>query len=326
MTSPEPLTTALAGTAGPSAPEQVQTSSAAAASPDSTAPRESFRALAGRVAGSAALDPEHGLPAETAHVFGLPLAVVTADQALVAIANKVASGQPGYFITANLHYARLTAEHADLSALNAGADFILADGMPLVWYSRFLSTPLPERVAGSDMIYRMAAQAAELGHRVFFLGGAPGIALEAANKLHELYPGLQIAGVETPPFRPLTEAENSELVQRIRDADTQILLVALGQPKGERWLAHNLQELGVPVCVQLGASFDFVAGRIQRAPKFYQGTGLEWAYRLCKEPRRMGPRYGGDAWFLLKSVCGDLWRRIRGKHRAPGNKLPTPSA
>ncbi|MDA7979641.1 MAG: WecB/TagA/CpsF family glycosyltransferase [Pirellulales bacterium] len=278
--------------------------------------RTTFQDLARKVSRNAALDPQSGLPAETVDIFGLALAVVNAEETLVAIANKIHSGEPGYFITANLHYARLTAEHDDLPSLNAGADFVVADGMPLVWYSRWTGTPLPERVTGSDMIYRIASQAAELGHRIFFLGGAPGVALDAANRLHELNPNLKIAGVETPPFRPLTEDENSQLIERIRTAGTDILFVALGQPKGERWLADNLQQLGVPVCVQLGASFDFVAGRVKRAPKFYQRTGLEWAYRLCTEPRRMLPRYTGDAWFLAKSISVDIWSRIFGRRVA----------
>ena len=274
--------------------------------------RESFADRKAKVTRAAALSTETGMPVETVNVFGLPLAVVTGDETLVAIANKIASGEPGYFITANLHYARLTSLHEDLPSLNSAADFVVADGMPLVWYSHWCGTPLPERVTGSDMIYRISEQAAELGHQIFFLGGAPGVADEAASKLCELNPNLQIAGVETPPFRPLSEEENTQLIGRIRDANTDILFVALGQPKGERWIADNLQELAIPVCVQLGASFDFVAGRIKRAPKFYQRTGLEWAYRLFKEPKRMFPRYGGDAWFLLKCMASDVWGKIFG--------------
>jgi N-acetylglucosaminyldiphosphoundecaprenol N-acetyl-beta-D-mannosaminyltransferase len=244
-------------------------------------------------------------------IWGLPLLPVTYEEALREVDRLIGSGQPNYFITANLHYAMLSHGDARLAEVNRRAAFLLADGMPMVWYSRLLRRRLPQRVAGSDLIYGLCRLARDRGYRVFFLGGAPGVADQAASRLVERYPGLQIAGIEVPPFRPVTPEENHRLVERIRRAAPHILLVALGQPKGELWLAENSASLGVPACVQLGASFDFVAGAVRRAPALLQRTGLEWCYRLLQEPRRMAPRYARNALFLLRAVTRDVARLLQ---------------
>src|SRR5947207_9125629 len=151
-------------------------------------------------------------------LWRLPLLPVTFEQALDEVDRLIAVGEPGYFITANLNYAMVTDRDPRLAEVNQDAAFLLADGMPLVWYSRWVGRPLPERVAGSDLIYALSQRAAERGHRVFFLGGAPGVAEDAANRLCRLSPGLTIAGVEVPPFRPMTPEEHTRLIERIRAA------------------------------------------------------------------------------------------------------------
>lgn len=244
-------------------------------------------------------------PRTPVSVWQLPLLPVTFDQAVDEVDRLIDAGEPGYFITANLNYAMLTERDPRLAVVNREAAFLIADGMPLVWYSRRIGQPLPERVAGSDLIYALCQRAAERGHRVFFLGGAPGVAEEAANRLCRLYPGLSIAGVEVPPFRPPTPDEHARLIERIRTARPDLLFIALGQPKGEIWLHENYRALGVPAGVQLGASFDFVAGRVPRAPRWLQRLCLEWAYRIWREPRRMLPRYAANAWFLARA----WWRK-----------------
>jgi N-acetylglucosaminyldiphosphoundecaprenol N-acetyl-beta-D-mannosaminyltransferase len=162
----------------------------------------------------------------------------------------------------------------------------VADGMPLVWAARWLRTPLPERVTGVDLLPALCERAALRGHRVFFLGGAPGVAEEAATRLRQRFPGLQIVGMESPPYRELTSEERQQQQERIRAARPDLLFVAFGQPKGEFWIAEHCEALGVPVSVQIGASLDFVAGRVLRAPRWLQRLGLEWAYRLWRASRR----------------------------------------
>jgi N-acetylglucosaminyldiphosphoundecaprenol N-acetyl-beta-D-mannosaminyltransferase len=244
-------------------------------------------------------------------VWGLPLMPDTFESALDRIDRHIAQGSPSFFITANLNYAMLVDADPRLNELNQQAAFILADGMPLVWWSRLCPRQLPVRVAGSDLIYGMCERAAQNGHRVFLLGAARGVAQEAANNLTTRYPTLQIAGVECPPFRELNETEERELITRIRDSKPHILFVAFGQPKGEYWIARNLEALGVPVCVQVGASLDFVAGRVKRSPKWMQKTGSEWLFRLAQEPRRLAKRYLDNVLFLLKAVFAARFRRER---------------
>lgn len=248
---------------------------------------------------------------EPVKVWGLPLVPNTFAQALDRIDRLIAAGQPSFFITANLNYAMLTDLDERLQRLNDRAAFVLADGMPLVWWSRLGPRPLPERVAGSDLIYGMCERAAEKGHRVFLLGAGPGIAEAAAENLVNRYPGLQIVGVECPPFRRLTVDEESQQFGRIREARPDILFVAFGQPKGELWIAEHLEELGVPVCVQVGASLDFVAGKVKRSPKWMQRVGVEWVYRLAQEPRRLAGRYLSNIRFLLKAIFAAKFRRER---------------
>jgi N-acetylglucosaminyldiphosphoundecaprenol N-acetyl-beta-D-mannosaminyltransferase len=248
---------------------------------------------------------------EPVWVWGLPVVPDTFEQALDRIDQLVTAGRPAFFITANLNYAMLADTDDRLKRLNEQAAFLLADGMPLVWWSRLGSRPLPERVAGSDLIYGMCERAARHGHRVYLLGAAPGVADAAAAALANRYPGLQIVGVDCPPFRPLTSAEEREQFARVRAARPDILFVAFGQPKGEFWIADNLDRLGVPVCVQVGASLDFVAGRVKRSPKWMQRTGLEWIYRLAQEPRRLAGRYRDNILFLLKAIFAARFRRER---------------
>ena len=239
-------------------------------------------------------------------VWGLPLSPMTRAEAAGAVMRLIENGRPSYFITANVHYAMLSAERPEVRAVNEGAAFLLADGAPLVWASRRTATPLPERVAGSDLIYDLAEHAARLGRSIYLMGGGEGIADEAARKLQALYPGLRIAGTACPTPEALAGEGLAGVIAAIRAARPDLLLVALGQPKGELWVAANLERLGVPVAVQVGATLDFVAGRVRRAPRFFQKTGLEWAYRIYTEPARLAPRYARNALFLAGRIARDL--------------------
>lgn len=241
-------------------------------------------------------------PKTTIRALGLDLAPLTMEQSLNRIEEMIASRKPGFFITANLHYAMISEKDPELHRVNRDADFILADGMPLVWASRWGKPGLPERVAGSDLIPKLCALAAEKGYRIFLLGAAEGVGQEAARKLREKHPTIQIVGVEAPPFRPLSEQEESELIQRIHDSGADILVVSFGQPKGEKWIHKHLSRLGVPACAQVGATIDFLAGRVKRSPKWMQGTGVEWVWRLGLEPGRLAGRYLQNMLFLAKRI------------------------
>jgi N-acetylglucosaminyldiphosphoundecaprenol N-acetyl-beta-D-mannosaminyltransferase len=200
-----------------------------------------------------------------------------------------------------------------LRAINSGAEFIVADGMPLVWASRFGRSPIPERVAGSDLLFHFSGEASVRGYSLFLLGGAEGVAEEAAQRLTGLYPGLQVVGTACPPFREWSTQEEADLIAGFRAARPDFLITALTLPRGDQWLAANLLALGVPVVVNGGAESDFAAGTICRAPRWLRRRGLEWAFRLWLEPRRLWLRYAQDACFIARMIAMSLWNFVRSK-------------
>lgn len=245
---------------------------------------------------------------ERTEVWNVPFDRLTMNETVDHIEALIGRGKPSYVITANLNYAMLHHRDEQMRTVTADADLILADGQPIVWRSRLGDRPLPERVAGSELIHHLAQRSSEQGWSIYFLGGAPSVGEACARKLAETYPGMQIAGIESPPFRELSEDERAEQAERIRRSGASLLLVAFGQPKGERWIHENYQRLGVPVSIQLGASFDFVAGTAKRAPRMWQRFGAEWAYRMMSDPRRLIPRYAANAKFLVEALIEDCKR------------------
>ena len=242
-------------------------------------------------------------------VWGVPFDRVTMSQAIDHIDQLIERGDPSYVITANLNYVMLHHQDPSMHTVTEDADLVLADGQPIVWRSKLDEHRLPERVAGSEMIFPLAERCRDRGWSIYFLGGQPGVAAACADRLGQRFPGLKIAGVESPPFRALTDEERLAQQQRIRDSGASLLLVAFGQPKGERWIHSHFTQLGIPVSIQLGASFDFIAGTATRAPLAFQKLGLEWAYRMLTDPRRLVPRYAANAGFLCRALCED-WKRL----------------
>lgn len=243
---------------------------------------------------------------KTVKVFGLPIAPLTLNAVIDEIDGMIKAGRPEFLITANLNFAMLARENERLRDAVNQAAMIVADGMPLVWGSRLGTQRLPERVTGADLVPAVCERAAEKGHRIFLLGGAEGAASRAAEKMIARYPGLQIVGVEVPPFRPPSEQENAELIARIRSTNPDILLVAYGQPKGDLWILDNYRELRIPVSIQIGATINFMAGEFSRAPKWVGKLGLEWVHRLILEPKRLGGRYARNTFFLATVILEGL--------------------
>ena len=241
-------------------------------------------------------------------VWDVPFDHLTLGKSIDAIGELIRRGQPRYVITANLNYVMLHHQDDTMHEITSSASLILADGQPIVWRSRWNEQALPERVAGSEMIFSLAERAANEGWGIYFLGGMPGVADACAHKLKEQYPELIVSGIESPPFRQLTEIEQREQDNRIRESGAKLLLVAFGQPKGEKWIHANHKRLGVPVSIQLGASFDFIAGTATRAPAGFQKVGLEWVYRMLSDPQRLIPRYWSNATFLAGALVRD-WKQ-----------------
>lgn len=227
-------------------------------------------------------------------ILGVPFDHVTLPGAIARIEEMIASRRPHYIVTANVDFLVQAHRDVELRRILLEADLTLCDGTPLVWASRLLGNALPERVAGADLVPELMAVSARKGHRIFFLGAAPGVAEQATARLQVRYPGINIVGHYAPPFAALLEMDHAQIAQRIRDARPDILLVGFGCPKQEKWIAMHHRTLGVPVAIGVGATIDFLAGRVRRAPEWMRRSGAEWLYRLAQEPRRLFRRYAND--------------------------------
>ncbi|HTL67389.1 MAG TPA: WecB/TagA/CpsF family glycosyltransferase [Lacunisphaera sp.] len=259
-------------------------------------------------------------------ILGVPLDPLTVDETLARIAAMVDTGRPHYVVTPNVDFLVQARSDAALRRILGEADLVLCDGQPLVWASRWLGNPLPERVAGADLAPRLLAQAERLGHRVFLLGAAPEANAAAVARLRLRHPRLVIAGSFAPPFRPLAEMDHADIIRRVRAAQPHLLLVGFGCPKQEKWMAMHYRELGVPVCLGLGATIDFLAGRVRRAPGWMHRAGLEWTYRLWQEPRRLFRRYATDLRLFGFALFAQWWALGRRMGRAGGSVRVIPSA
>jgi len=203
----------------------------------------------------------------------------------------VQSGRPHQIVTINLDFLNIAQRNDDFCRTLNEADLAVADGMPLVWLSRVKGMPLAQRVAGVDLFHECCALAAEEGRSVFLLGAGPGVADIAAQRLVERYPGLTVVGTYAPPNGPASIEEDELMVEMIRAAAPDFLFVALGAPRQDLWIRDHLHDLHVRVAMGVGCVFDLVAGTAIRAPSWMQRSGLEWAFRLGREPGRLWRRY-----------------------------------
>jgi N-acetylglucosaminyldiphosphoundecaprenol N-acetyl-beta-D-mannosaminyltransferase len=224
-------------------------------------------------------------------VLGLPLANVTATEAVSEIEKLILSGGTHQVATANLDFWVNSLNDVHLHRIIAGCSLVLADGMPLVWISRLLGKPLKERVSGADLVPQLAELSARKGYRIYLLGGRPGVAERATEKLKEMYPGVNIVGHHAPPLAALERMDHGDTLERIRAAKPDILMVAFGNPKQEKWIRMHSKRSGVPVSIGIGGSMDMLVGDVRRAPRWMQRCGLEWLGRCLQEPMRLLPRY-----------------------------------
>lgn len=202
------------------------------------------------------------------------------------------AAEGGWVLPVNVDVCRQLRDDATARTLVEGATLIVPDGMPLVWASRLLGQPIPERVAGSALIFSLSAAAATAGRSIYLLGGAPGTPEAAAEKLTRQYPGLKVVGTDSPPFGfEHSTAEMAGIRDRLRQAAPDIVYVGLGFPKQEKLIASLLPELPAAWFISCGAAIGFAAGTMNRAPMWMRRSGLEWAHRLISEPRRLYRRY-----------------------------------
>lgn len=227
--------------------------------------------------------------------------------------------RPRYVCTGNLDHLVIAERDAEFKSAYRKADLVVADGAPVVWLSRIAPRaaggPLPERVAGSDLFWEIARVSGEQNLRLFFLGGVPGAAAKAAEVVERRHPGARVAGTYCPPFETFESPEEQARIRRIvRRAAPDVLLVAFGAPKQEKWIAANKELLGVPVAIGVGGSFEMAAGVRSRAPLWLQKSGLEWLYRFAQEPKRLFQRYFVDD---LPYLAGAAARAVVQRFRTP---------
>jgi len=233
-------------------------------------------------------------------ILGVPVAVTDYDGTMDCMDHLVETREHGYFCAAPVHAVMCARDEPETAAALEGATLVVPDGMPLVWAANLLGEKLKDRVYGPELMLRYSARCAERGHRVWLYGGRDqGSLAQLTLSLRQTHPGIKIVGGYSPPFRPLTDAEEDEIVAQINDAQPDVLWVGIGVPKQEKWMAHMRDRLEVPVMCGVGAAFDFHAGRVSMAPSWMQERGLEWLYRIAQAPRRLLPRY---LWFNPRFV------------------------
>jgi N-acetylglucosaminyldiphosphoundecaprenol N-acetyl-beta-D-mannosaminyltransferase len=246
-------------------------------------------------------------------VLGTPIDDLNMDEALDQLEQFVeigrATGKTHQIATVNADFVVKAMQDPELRYLLQESDMATADGMPLVWGARMLGVTLEGRVAGADMVPALAGRAAQKGYSIYFLGAAPGVATRAADMLSEANPGLKVAGVCSPPYGSILEMDR-QILEDIKATKPDVLLVAFGNPKQEKWIGMYGRELGVPVMIGIGGTLDFITGRTKRAPEWMQKSGLEWIHRLLSEPRRLWKRYAVDM-VLFSSFFAKQWLIMR---------------
>jgi len=247
---------------------------------------------------------------------GVMLHAITERHCIEHIMSALAAGRGGVVVTPNVDHLRRCPQDLSFSAVVHEADLVVADGMPVVWASRLQGTPIPERVAGSDLISSLSAAAAGQGRSVFLLGGDPGTAEGAAAILRDRFPQLKIAGVHCPPVGfDASTAELDRVAALLKEAKPDIVFVALGSPKQERFMDRLRGQLPQTWWLGVGVSFSFLCGQVQRAPQWMRQFGLEWVHRLGQEPRRLFKRY------IMMGLPFAGWMLLRAASRGIPNRL-----
>lgn len=217
-------------------------------------------------------------------ILGVPVHPLNMNESVAVLEEKLQKKEQAFVVTANAEIIMMCQQDKEYNNIvSEQADLVLPDGAGAVWAGRYLGNEVPERVAGFDLYNQLLKLSADKGYKAYFFGGAPGVAEAAKNKAEELYPGVQIVGCRNGYF---TEAEEEAIIKEINDAAPDMLFVALGAPKQEKWLVKYRNQLKPRVLMGIGGSFDVLAGKMERAPKWMQEASLEWAFRLYKQPSR----------------------------------------
>jgi N-acetylglucosaminyldiphosphoundecaprenol N-acetyl-beta-D-mannosaminyltransferase len=247
-----------------------------------------------------------------ANVLGVGISRVNLATAVRTIAGWVERDEHAYVCIRDAHGVVLCQHDEELRRIHNDAGMVTPDGMPLVWFCRALGFKDVARVYGPDLMCAVLADEALRRRRHFLLGGAPGVAGELARTLGERFPGFKPVGVYAPPAEATREGVDPRAIGLMRDSGAEIVWVGLGSPKQERWMARHLPHASVAAMIGVGAAFDFLSGRKAQAPRWMQGSGFEWAFRLATEPRRLAGRYlkTVPAFVMLAALAATGLRRF----------------
>lgn len=228
---------------------------------------------------------------------------LTMEEALKEIDFLIQKNKNAYVVTPNIDHIVQLERGGELVDVYENADLILTDGKPLLWISKLYGTPIKEKISGSDLFPLLCKMAAKKGYTMFFLGAAEGVAAKAAENLQSRYKGLKVVGTYSPPFGFESNPNEMEKIEKmIKTSHPHILIVGLGCPKQEKFILNNRNKLDVPVSLGLGASIDFEAGNVKRAPRWMSEHGLEWLFRITQDPKRMIKRYFIDDIKIFKLI------------------------
>lgn len=216
-------------------------------------------------------------------ILDVPFDALTMEEAVGKLKMFLQDGKQHYICTPNPEIVMEAQDDRELMKILREADLVVPDGIGVVWASRYSEIRLTERVAGYDLVQNLFQSIKDTKESIYFFGGAPGVASAAARQMKKVYPNLQIVGGHNGYFDDL---EEKKIISDIKHAAPSILLVGLGAPKQEKWIAEHLEETGAKIAIGIGGSFDVMAGNVKRAPKVFQKMGLEWFYRLITQPTR----------------------------------------
>lgn len=238
------------------------------------------------------------------NVLGVGVSAINIPMAIEIIDGWIANNEQHYVTVTGVHGVMESQRDEALRKIHNNAGLVTPDGMPLVWLSKTAGHKHVSRVYGPDLMLAVMEHSLKKGYKHFFYGGKEGVPELLRDKLIERFPGLQIVGTYSPPFRPLTDEEDAAICKQISDSGAHMVWIGLSTPKQERWMSAHLGKLDAPVMLGVGAAFDFHAGLKSQAPKWMQKSGLEWFFRLITEPRRLWKRYLVNNPLFVLSVLG----------------------
>lgn len=228
---------------------------------------------------------------------------VDMQETVAAIESMIEDGGKHYVVPINVDVVMKIEKDVYLKKIVDSADMVLVDGKPLVWISRWNKKPIKAKISGSDLVPVLCAESAYKGYTIFIIGGKDGIAAQAKRRLEKQYKNIKVVGTYAPPLGFENDQEELEKINKmISDAHPDLLIACFGCPKQEKWIYENYQKYDARVSICAGATVDFLAGNVRRAPKWMSEHGLEWFYRFLQEPRRLFKRYFIDDIKILKLV------------------------